>query len=63
MKNQVMNYKKYYKTVENMTGPILLKDVPKERYDVRGMIEYAKSKGVTTRDLTREERSAFLISI
>lgn len=61
MKNQVMNYKKYYETVKNMTGPILLKDIPNERYDVRGMIEYAKSKGITTRDLTLEERSTFLL--
>ena len=62
MKSPTMNFKKYYESLEGFSGPVLLKDVPKERYDVRGMIAYAKARGITTMDMTKDERARFLVA-
>ena len=43
-----------------MEGPFLLKDRPRVKFDARGLIAYAKEKGVPIENLTQEERNLFV---
>ena len=60
MNGQVMDYKKYYEALGSMPGPVSLEEMPKVRFDFRGIIQYAKDKGVDPNDLTEEERERFI---
>ena len=57
MKGQM---KKYKESLANMSGPILLSQCPKVRMDLRGLMQYAKEKGVKVIELTEKEKSAFI---
>ncbi|MDE7284379.1 MAG: hypothetical protein K2N85_12490 [Lachnospiraceae bacterium] len=52
--------KKYKESLANMPGPILLSQCPKVRMDLRGLMQYAKEKGVKVIELTEKEKSAFI---
>ena len=52
--------KKYKESLANMSGPILLSQCPKARMDLRGLMQYAKEKGVKVIELTEKEKSAFI---
>ena len=54
-----MNYKRYAESLSRTPEPILLKDIPGIKCNVREMIAYAKKKGVSTMELTEEERLSF----
>jgi len=47
---------KYFETLENMQEP----KVPKAKLDIRGIIEYAKSKEVPVEELSAEDKAKFI---
>ena len=49
-------YEEYLKTVEAMQEP----EVPKAKLDMRGALEYARSKGLRVCDLSEDEKSMFV---
>ena len=49
-------YEEYLKSVESMKEP----EVPKVKLDMRGALEYAKSKGLRVCDLSEEEKARFV---
>ena len=49
-------YEEYLKTVEAMQEP----EVPKVKLDMRGALEYARSKGLRVCDLSEDEKSMFV---
>ena len=54
--------KKYKESLKNMGKPIMLKDV-KQRVNIKGIMEYAKKKGVKVAELSDEEKSKFMITL
>ncbi len=48
--------KKYLKSLKTMSEPI----VPRAKLDLRGIVAYAQSKGVSIEELTREEKDLFI---
>lgn len=54
-------WKKRYKESLAMTPePIMLSLCPKIKINLRGLMEYAKSKGKKVIELTEEEKKAFI---
>lgn len=51
--------KKYKASLANMEEPIQLSQI-KNKMDTRGVIKYAKDKGVSVADLTDEEKNRFV---
>ena len=51
--------KKYRESLINMPEPILLSQIT-QKMDMRGLIQYAKEKGVKVAQLTESEKRAFL---
>lgn len=49
-------YEEYLKTVEAMQEP----EMPKVKLDMRGALEYARSKGLRVCDLSEDEKSMFV---
>lgn len=52
--------KRYKESLANMSEPILLSQCPKINLDLRGLMRYAKEKGVKVIELTEKERAAFI---
>ena len=52
--------KKYRESLANTPEPILLSQLT-QRLDLRGLMDYAKSKGVTVAELSVEEKKRFII--
>lgn len=52
---------KYNNIVSNTPVPILLKDLPNMVVDYRGLIKYAREKGVQPAMLSEEEKKKFII--
>ena len=44
----------------SMPETILLSQCPKVRLDLRGLMQYAKEKGVKVLELTEKEKAAFI---
>lgn len=42
-----------------MPEPIMMSELPKVKLDLRGIREYAKSKGVTVASLTEKEKQLY----
>ena len=59
MIGQMMNYKKYYESLDNTPQPEPI-DHPME-IDYNGLVEYAKQKGVQPCDLSDAEKESFII--
>lgn len=51
--------KRYRESLKEMSEPIQLSQMPKTM-DLRGLIKYAREKGVKVADLTETERISFL---
>lgn len=51
----------YRESLANTPGPILLKDIPKMVIDYRGLIKYAREKGVQPAMLS-EKKQKFVLS-
>ncbi len=59
MNGQMMNYKKYYDSLKNTPEP---EDaVNLIAIDYKGLVAYAKSKGVEPCDLSDDEKNRFII--
>ncbi len=51
--------KKYKESMANMSEPILLSQI-NQKMDLRGLMNYAKEKGVKVEQLSDEEKKSFL---
>ncbi len=52
--------KKYKDSLSTMQGPILLSQCPDIKLDLRGLMKYAKEKGVKVIDLSEDEKASFV---
>ncbi len=52
--------KKYKDSLKTMQGPILLSQCPDIKLDLRGLMKYAKEKGVKVIELSEDEKSHFI---
>ncbi len=43
-----------------MSDPILLSQCPKVKLDLKGLMQYAKEKGIKVIELTEKEKAAFI---
>ena len=57
MTGQMMKYKE---SLKHMPEPIMLSQIQR-KLDLRGLMKYAKEKGVKVAQLTNEEKSRFLL--
>ena len=53
-------YEKYYEDIKNMPEPIQPSQLPQMKIDFKGMVAYAKERGVTLGDLPKEELESIL---
>lgn len=49
-------YEEYLNTVEDMKEP----ETPRVKLNMRGALEYARSKGLRVRELSEDEKSMFV---
>lgn len=54
------DYKRYFEQIRMMPEPIMMSELPKVKLDLRGVREYAKSKGVAIVSLTEKEKHPFI---
>lgn len=52
--------KRYKESLKTMQGPILLSQCPDIKLDLRGLMKYAKEKGVKVIELSEAEKSRFI---
>ena len=52
---------KYKESLKNTPGPIRLQDLPPMVIDYRGLLAYAKKKGVQPGMLSDEEKRSFVL--
>ena len=52
--------KRYKDSLKTMQGPILLSECPDIKLDLRGLMTYAKEKGVKVIELSEDEKSCFI---
>ena len=53
--------KKYKESLGRTPGFIMPGQIPKVKLDMRGLVKYAKEKGVAPIDLTQEEKERFMM--
>jgi len=63
MSGQMKNYKKYFESIKTMTPPADFNTMQKQKFDIKGLLDYAESKGVKTSDLTMQERERFIRNV
>ena len=51
---------RYNESLAQTPGPVLPKDLPRITVDYRGILAYAKQRGVEPADLTDEEKEQFI---
>lgn len=51
---------KYKESLKHMSEPIMLSQIQR-KVDLRGLMKYAKEKGVKVTQLTNEEKDRFLL--
>lgn len=54
------DYERYFEQIKTMPEPIMTSELPQVKLDLRGIREYAKSKGVAIASLTEEEKQLFM---
>lgn len=52
--------KRYKESLASMPEPILLSQCPNIKLDLRGLMQYAKEKGVKVIELTDSEKAEFI---
>lgn len=57
MSGQTMNYKI---SLRNSLKPIMPSELPDVRIDYKGLLEFAKQRGVRVIELTEEEKNRFV---
>lgn len=55
--------KKYRESLANTPGPVDKESIPKVRIDYKGLLKFAKEKGVTPADLSFEETLPFMTEL
>ena len=53
---------KYNESLKNTPGPVRLQDLPPMVIDYRGLLAYAKKKGVQPGMLSEEEKKTFILN-
>lgn len=59
---QMKKAQNYRESLANTPGPSLLKDIPPMVIDYRGLIKYAREKGVQPVNLSEQEKEKFIIA-
>ncbi len=54
------DYKRYFEQIKKTPEPIMTSELPKVKLNLKGIREYAKSKGSTIANLTEEEKQFFI---
>lgn len=54
--------KRYRESLSRTPGPIMPSQLPNVKLDMRGMVRYAKEKGVPPIQLSDKEKEKFMIS-
>lgn len=54
------DYERYFEQIKTMPEPVMVSELPKVKLNLRGIREYAKSKGVAIASLTEEEKQHFM---
>ena len=54
------NFEKYNEQLKTMSDPIMASDLPKVKLDLKGIRDYARSKGVSIASLSNEEKRLFI---
>ena len=52
--------KKYNEQLKTMPDPIMASELPKVKLDLKGIRDYARSKGVSIASLSNEEKRLFI---
>lgn len=60
MSGLMMNYKKYYEQVRNMSEPIPPSQLPQVKVDLSALSKYAREKGIPVSQLSDEEKALFI---
>ena len=53
--------KRYKTSLANTPGPVAFEDIPNIKIDMKGLLAYAKEKGVEPAYLSDEEKERFII--
>ena len=53
--------KRYKESLSRTPGPIMPSQIPKVKLDMRGLVKYAKERGIAPIDLTQEEKERFMM--
>ena len=61
MCGQMMNFKGYKEYLKVMEPPVMPSQLPKGEFDFKGLIAYAREKGVEPAYLSDEEKERFII--
>lgn len=61
MCGQMMNFKKYNEYLKVMEPPVMPSQLPKGEFDFKGLIAYAREKGVEPVCLSEEEKERFIV--
>jgi len=56
MSGQTMNYKKYYSHLKTMPEPVMPSELPKKRFDLRGVAKYIKEHNLSVATMTENEQ-------
>ena len=54
------NFEKYNDQLKTMPDPIIASELPKVKLDLKGIRDYARSKGVSIASLSNEEKQLFI---
>lgn len=60
LNEQKIDNKRYLESLKNTPGPVTLDQVQRIKMDLKGLSNYAVSKGVHVRDLSKEEIDKFI---
>ena len=55
-----LQMRRYKESLAKVPEPILLSQSPKIKLDLRGLMQYAKKKGVKVIELTEKEKAMFV---
>lgn len=54
------DYQKYFEQIRTMPEPIMVSELPKVKLNLKGIREYAESKGVAIANVTEKEKRLFI---
>ena len=60
MRTRMMNFKHYNDVLSTSIGPVKKSELPNATADYRGLISYAKTKGVPVTELSQKEKDMFI---